>query len=417
MRLSNLWGIVSIPLETFDVIVIGAGPTGSWTARCFAKAGLKTALFEEHAEVGAPVHCTGVVGDDFLQKFPHVQPVVWRSVDQFKVFSPEGNSFDLPNVAAYVLNRRALDQLLADNAKAEGALLFLNHKAIAVDQSENNVRVTASVLGSETVYESKIVVLATGSTSHLPKRSTLAEPPQFIRGVQVEVEIENLSSVELYLGGHVAPGSFAWAVPTRENIAKTGLITLGNARIYLDKLFESPFLKGRLKRMVGKPLVSRIPLGPSPNSANHRVFAVGDAAGQVKTTTGGGIYYGMLGAEELVSTALLAYREKDFALSLLRNYHNGWRKKLGLELQAGLYIRRIFEKIEDNDINRLIRLFEKRELRELVGKHANFDRHRDLIFALTKVPDIRAIMIDLVKRNFSIQNVFSGYRTLSQLSA
>jgi len=403
--------------SNFDVIVIGAGPTGSWTARSFAKAGLSTALFEEHAEVGAPVHCTGVVGYDFLQKFPHVQPVVWRAVEQFKVFSPEGNSFDLPNVAAYVLNRRALDQLLADNAQSEGAELHLNHKAIAVDQHQDKVRVTASVNGEEAIYESKIVVLATGSTSHLPKRSTLAEPPQFIRGVQVEVEIENLSSVELYLGGHVAPGSFAWAVPTRENIAKTGLITLGNARIYLDKLFDSPFLKGRMKRMVGKPLVSRIPLGPSPNSANHRVFAVGDAAGQVKTTTGGGIYYGMLGAEELVTTALSGYREKEFSLSLLRNYHAGWRKKLGLELQAGLYIRRIFEKIEDKDINRLIRLFEKRELRELVGKHANFDRHRDLIFALTKVPDIRAIMIDLVKRNFSIQNIFSGFRTVSQPSS
>ncbi len=400
--------------STWDVVVIGAGPAGSSSARGFAKAGLRTALLEEHAEVGAPVHCTGVVGHEILERFPQVRSVVWREADEFKVFSPEGNSFLLPKVSAYVLNRRELDLLLAREAESEGAKLFLNHKATSVTQTNDNVTITALVSGSEEVsFQSKIVVLATGSTSHLPKRSTLAEPPQFIRGVQVEVEIEDLSNVELYLGGHVAPGSFAWAVPTHGNTAKAGLITLGNARIYLDKLFESPFLKTRLKRMVGKPLVSRIPLGPSQASANHRIVAVGDAAGQVKTTTGGGIYYGLLGAEELVTTALSAYKNHDFVPSALRHYHQGWRKKLGLELQAGLYIRKVFQKVEDHDINRLIRLFERRELQDLVGRHANFDRHRDLIFALTKVPDIRAIMIDLVKRNFSFGSLFSKFSTAS----
>lgn len=398
----------------WDVIVVGAGPAGSRTARGFAKAGFRTALLEEHSEVGAPVHCTGIVGNDILEQFPQIRSVIWRTASEFKVFSPEGNSFLLPNVTAHVLNRKGLDLLLADEARSEGVEVFLNHKVTSVAQTSQEVTLTASVSGEEAVYQSKIVVLATGSTSHLPKRSTLAEPPQFIRGVQVEVEIEGLSGVELYLGGHVAPGSFAWAVPTCGNTAKAGLITLGNARIYLDKLFESPFLKSKLKRMVSKPLVSRIPLGASRASVNHRILAVGDAAGQVKTTTGGGIYYGLLGAEELVLTGLNAYKQNDFVPSALQSYHSSWLKKLGLELQAGLYIRRVFEKIQDQDINRLIRLFEKRELRDLVGRHANFDRHRDLIFALTKVPDIRAIMVDLIKRNFPFHSIFSRFSAAQQ---
>lgn len=402
---------MATPQSTWDVVVVGAGPTGSHTARGFAKAGLRTALLEEHAEIGLPVHCTGVVGHDLLERFPQVRQVVWRAVDEFKVFSPEGNSFPLPNVAAYVLNRRDLDLLLAGEAQKEGAELFLSHKAISVNQTQHGVHLMAQADGEEIHFQSKILVLATGSTSHLPKRSSLAEPPQFIRGVQVEVEIEGLSCVELYLGGHVAPGSFAWAVPTHGQLAKAGLITIGNARIYLDKLFESPFLKSRLKRVVGKPLVSRIPLGAPRTTVNHRILAVGDAAGQVKTSTGGGIYYGLLGAEELLSCALGAYKESDFVPSLLQSYHSNWRKKLGLELQAGLYIRRVFEKIEDRDINRLIRLFERRELRDLVGRYANFDRHRDLIFALTKVPDVRAIMVDLIKRNFPYQSLFSAFST------
>lgn len=393
----------------WDVLVVGAGPAGSWAARGFARAGLKTALLEEHAEVGAPVHCTGVVGHEMLEKFPSVKNCVWRAADAFKVYSPEGFSFTLPNVRAFVLNRRQLDLHLADLARQEGATLFLNHKATAVTQSRDHVTVEVDTPEGTHQLESKIVVLATGSKSHLPKRSALAEPPQFIRGVQVEVEIEDLQSVELYLGGRIAPGSFAWAVPTYENSAKTGLITLGNARVYLDKLFESDYLKHRLKRVACKPIVSRIPLGPSPASVGHRTLAVGDAAGQVKTTTGGGIYYGLLGAEELVYASLKAYKNGDFAPGALHRYHQQWRKKLGVELQAGLYIRRVFEKIEDNDINRLIRLFERKDLLDLVGRYANFDRHRDLIFALAKVPEFRAIMIDLMRRNFVFRNPFSAF--------
>lgn len=386
----NLW----------DVLVIGAGPTGSWTAYGFAKAGFRTALFEEHAEVGLPVHCTGIVGEEIFEHFPSIRKCVWGAVENFKVFSPEGYPITLPNVKAFVLNRRQLDVHLANQAKAEGVEILLNHKATSIEQDKEHVTVTAQAQNEPVVYRSKIVVLATGSTSHLPKRSGLSEPPQFIRGVQVEVEIENHSEVEVYLGGNVAPGSFAWAVPTRENIAKAGLITLGNARIYLDKFFDSPFLKNRIKRWVGKPLVSRIPLGAAPKTVNHRVLAVGDAAGQVKTTTGGGIYYGLVGAQELVSTALAARKNGNFIPSLLQPYHRRWQKKLGLELHAGLYIRKVFQKVLDSDLNRLIRLFERREMLDLVQRHANFDRHRDLIFALTKVPEIRTIMIDLVKRNF-----------------
>lgn len=387
----------------WDVIVVGAGPAGSWSARGFAKAGLRTALLEEHAEVGTPVHCTGVVGSEIFDHFPKIRSCIWKPVDKFKVFSPEGDSFFLPNVKAFVLNRRKLDLLASDDARGEGAELLLNHKVTSVTQHQDHVEVAVSVLDETITYETKLVVLATGSKSHLPKRSTLAEPPQFIRGVQVEVEVENLSNVELYLGQDIAPGSFAWAVPTYGNAAKTGLITLGNARIHLDKLFESPFLKGRVKQLLGKPLVSRIPMGPSPVSTGHRTLAVGDAAGQVKTTTGGGIYYGLLGAEAAVATALKGYRNGDFVPSHLTEYHHLWRKRLGLELQAGLYFRRIFEKVEDADINRLIRTLKKRELQDLLGKYANFDRHRDLIFALSKVPDVRAIMVELLKRSFAFR--------------
>jgi len=72
---------------------------------------------------------------------------------------------------------------------------------------------------------------------------------------------------------------------------------------------------------------------------------------------------------------------------------------------------------ETDDINRLIRLFERPELLNLVERHANFDRHRDLIWALTRVPDIRAIMFDLIKRNFSFQNIFSRFSAAGQASS
>jgi flavin-dependent dehydrogenase len=137
-------------------------------------------------------------------------------------------------------------------------------------------------------------------------------------------------------------------------------------------------------------------------------MAVGDVAGQVKTTTGGGIYYGLIGAEAAVSMGLKSYKNGDFSPPLLKQYHFMWQKQLGFELKAGLYFRKIFEKIQDADLNYLTQLLKKKELQDVLYQHANFDRHRDLIFALSKVPDIRAVMIQLVRRNlFSSRTSFS----------
>jgi geranylgeranyl reductase family protein len=384
----------------WDVIVIGGGPAGSWTARGFAKAGLKTAVLEEHSEIGIPIHCTGVVGGAMLEQFPQTKSCVWREVNQFKIFSPEGESFLLPNVKAFILNRQKLDLTLAHEAQKEGALILLNHKVSTLSQEASHVTVEAVTSGEKTVHQAKMVVLATGSTSNLARQSHLGEPPQFIRGVQVEIEIENLPTIELYLGSRIAPGSFAWAVPTCGKSAKTGLITLENASIYLEKLFDSPFLKGRMNRILSKPRASRIPLGPSPSTAVNRLIAVGDAAGQVKTTTGGGIYYGLIGAEAATAIGLESYKNGDFYPALLKQYHSLWQKQLGFELKAGLYFRKIFDKIQDSDLNYLTQRFKKKDLQDLLHQHANFDRHRDLIFALSKVPDIRAVMVQLLRRNF-----------------
>jgi digeranylgeranylglycerophospholipid reductase len=380
-----------------EVVVIGAGPSGSHAAFGFAKRGLRVLLLEEHGEVGTPVHCTGVVGKECLERFPDIQTCVWQSLEKIKILSRDGDSFFLPGMKAFVLNRRKLDLFLASKAEKEGATLCLNHKVVSIEPKEDGLQINGVCHGEQFSFSSKLAILATGSKSRLAGRCGLGEPPQFLRGAQVEAEIESLSDVEVYLDEEVSPGSFAWAVPTSKGKAKLGLITLGNASILLNKLFQSNFLKSRIKSIVGKPVVSRIPLGPSPSSVFHRILAVGDAAGQVKTTTGGGIYYGMLGAEVVVSTALKEYKKNDFSPFALEAYHAAWKKMLGIELKAGLYFRNLFRNVSNAQIDQLIQLFKREDLQALVGHYADFDRHSRLIFALAKVPTLRSFILKLLK--------------------
>jgi len=167
-------------------------------------------------------------------------------------------------------------------------------------------------------------VLAAGFGSHLTRQVGLGSVSDYVTGIQAEVYTRGVGGVQVYLGHDVAPGFFSWLVPTHPDRALVGLLARRNGKSYLANFMQR--LQGEQKITgVGKePASWGIPLRPLKRTYRDRVIVVGDSAGQVKPTTGGGIYYSLLSSEIAVDVLSDALVSDDLSASTLREYQTRW---------------------------------------------------------------------------------------------
>ncbi len=189
-------------------------------------------------------------------------------------------------------------------------------------------------------------------------------------------------------------------------VAKVGLIHRGGAGHGYRHLLERS-LAGRLGARLGPDIWRRIPMGGSRQSVAGRVVAVGDAAGQTKTTTGGGIYYAMLCARTLADVVLDSWRGADLEIASLRRYDRLWRRNLGREITAGLWLRAIFEHVEDDEVAHLLALASRPEVRDLMRREWNFDYHSRLMLSLLRLPEVRPRLLDIAVNRFKVRRVLN----------
>lgn len=381
----------------YDVVVVGAGPSGSRLAARAAGAGLRTLVLEEHDEIGAPVHCTGIVGQEMLRRYEIPDRLVAGEVQPFRVVSPGRRTYGLPGVRAWLLHRRDLDLHLAAQAAAAGAEIALGQRVEAVHACGHHVEVRTA----GAAWKGRVAVMATGAMTNLPYTSGLLPPPRFYRTAQVHAQVAGLDGVELYLGDRMAPGSFAYAVSACGGSARLGVIARSTPAHGLKRLLDELSAGGRLAGVAEPPKGRRIPMGLSPRTVHGRILSVGDAAGQAKTTTGGGIYYGMLCADLLADVLQEARVQGDFRTQRLARYDRAWKAGFREELRAGLRVRQMFEQVRDEELEELAVLLERPDVQRLIVERGDFDRHRPLLAGLTNLPAVRAAALGLAHRRLS----------------
>ncbi len=376
----------------YDVAVIGAGPAGNICAYLTAKAGLSTLVLEEHEGPGLFVNCTGILGVEAFGRLNLPTEQILSSLQAITFYAPSGRSFryDPGRPLAHVVSRYQFDRALADLAQSEGVSYRFGYHArfIRVDSHAVELRQTEA---DQEPIAAKVAVIATGFGSNLPLQVGLQGPKAILYGVQTEVEMEALKDVEIYLGRAVAPEAFAWVVPLSPGLARVGLVVSKEAPRYFQGLLRHPSIRHRIKTLKPKMLLSPIPTEPIDRSYTDRVLVVGEAAGQVKTTTQGGIYYGMLCAAMAAQTIQEAAKKGDFRAERLRGYERAWVRAIGQELKAGLSLRQLFSQLSDNQIDAMVELGSHDDILGLVKRLAQFDWHRDLIQTSLQLPALREV--------------------------
>ena len=379
----------------YDVLVVGAGPAGSGVAENLARQGYKVLVVEEHAEVGKPVCCSGIIGRECLEQFSLPPELVLREARSASFYSPSGFALRLEKASpqAYIVDREALDKTLAQRAQKAGATYLLSARATSVTL-DGSVRLDVEQQSKAHPIFGRALVLATGFGSALPLQLGLGEIGDYLPAAQAEVEVQGVEEVEVYLGQDVAPGSFAWLVPTAPGRGLAGLMCPRPA-FYLQNFLRHLQEKGKVSAW-GPLSYTRLPLRPLPRSYKRRVVVVGEAAGQVKPTTGGGIYYSLLAGQWASESLGQALDNDDF--SLLSGYQKQWQQRLGSEMQQGRWLRRLYTQLSDGQIERGFRMASDSGLVDsfLQRDDLSFDWHAHALWFFLSKGGAKALLSGLV---------------------
>jgi digeranylgeranylglycerophospholipid reductase len=336
-----------------DVAIIGAGPTGSRVAYQLALLGHSVCVLEKKSAAGQKVCCTGIISQECYNKYNIPDRVVYRGIKSAKLVAPSGNYINIfrPEVQAYVINRSAFDQDLANRATEKGAQFIFNTVVEDVNFSENGAVLDCISKDRYLRIESRFVVMACGFGSALSKRLNLGKYRYFTTGVQLEVKTKKLDGVEIYFGNEVAPGFFAWLVPTQEGNALAGLMSRYSAGYYLRRWISNLIFKNKIQNEIGNIKYCGIPMYPLARTYRERLLIVGDAAGQVKPTTGGGIYFGLLCADIAAETLHNTMGKQQFSSVYLSSYEQRWHMVLRKELRHEYMARWLYQRLSDRQIN------------------------------------------------------------------
>lgn len=371
-----------------DVVIVGAGPAGSYLARCLAEEGLDVLLLEEHSEVGDGVICTGIIGREAYDRFVLPEEATIGSLQRVRFYSPSGKIVDYNGDAplATIVSRKRFDAALAARAVRAGAEVRGGHRVETVAVEKEAVLVGFRHDGAPQSLSCRLCILATGYGSALIRRCGFDRSLHRIQGAQTVVPFRPPQAdphrAGIYLGSRFAPEGFGWSVPIGDGLARVGVVTDRQAPSYLRRILKRPDVRNQ--RVVGPARPIRIqacpiPVGTLGKTVSDRLMVVGEAAGQVKTTTQGGIYYGLLCAAIAADVAAGAFRTGDFSRAALAPYDRRWRAKLGAELKLGMLLRQFYSELSDRQVDRLFDLARIEGVLPMIGRKVHFDWHGPII--------------------------------------
>jgi len=368
-----------------DVAVIGAGPAGLYAAYRLASAGLGVAVLDAQEKVGDNAVCSGVIGEEAFGRFGLPSRAVLNRIYCLRAVSPAARSLEFrsPTAMARVVDKTEFNRDLAGLARAAGAELHSGRLVEAVAPEDHGAILRfRSRLGAREKIGVRVAVIASGVGGALNGALGLVRPREFLRAVQADIPLGKdgaMNPTEVYVGKSVAPGGFGWKIPLGHGRVRVGLMSWEEPRPYFNALLQrvAPGLKRGEARFQQKA-IGQMPVG---NCVAERVVAIGEAAVHVKTSTGGGIYFGLLSAEMAAEVILRAFQKGDFSVQTLGQFERYWRTAFGTELWTGYLARKLTGRLSDSLIEKA---FERAKGTALVGRLKNelsFDWHRRAILA------------------------------------
>jgi len=397
-----------VKVEEVEIAVVGGGPAGLLSAISAAKRGSNVTLFDSKKEIGFYEHCAGLLSVDGLRSLGlgNLPPAIVQNkkiVGSFLI-SPSGKIIKLSKkgVTAVVVNRSLFNKHLETLATKENVKIYNSTRIVQIKRWNNYLLLKKGKNSEFGEVKAKIAILAEGRFPKLnqqiglpsPKKSNVIFTTMYLMDNVKDIDSE---FVELYQTPDYAPGFFAWIIPINDSVAKVGL---GSQYTPTQKLLTKfiktqPVAKEKLqnarilKRMSGAiPLTSFI-----KRTYTDNVMVVGDAAGQTKPTTGGGVILGGKAAQIAGHIASMAVHENNLNKRFLSRYEKLWKKEMKNNLIVMKLVRSYLNSLRKKEIERLFQIMSNERIINKVSKLGDIDNQKTIALKMLLEPTIIPFII------------------------
>ncbi|NJE03421.1 NAD(P)/FAD-dependent oxidoreductase [Thermococcus sp. MV11] len=377
----------------YDVVVVGAGIAGPIVARNVAKSGFSVLLIDKKPAIGTPKQCAEGISIKVFDKYdiPYDRRFINREIYGAKLYSPSGYELELryKEASGVILERKVFDKMLAYYAAKAGADVLARTEALDV------IKKNGKVVGIKAKHEDEpveiyadVIVAADGVESTIARKAginTYAPPHEFDSSYEYEMLIEGFDPdmIHLWFGNEIAPRGYVWVFPKDEDRANVGIgINSDNpktAKYYLDKWLRENNIPAKKLLEIN---VGVVPVGGFVKDlVKDNVLVVGDAARQVNPMHGGGMAEAMEAGTIASKWIVKALEEEN--LELLKNYTTEWWETDGKRLEKVLKVRRVTEKLTDEDLDLFIQILSGADAEKIAGGD-----YGEVIKALLKHPKV-----------------------------
>ena len=370
-----------------DLVVAGAGPGGLYAASEALKRGLSVHVFDKKTAVGTPVKCGEYFpvrremeyllpsAGEYMGVFDVPRDSINNTCKKLRVISPNGSEFEF-DFEAFILDRTILEQAKAREVEKLGGTIELRK---AVDLFYHGETILVGPSRKEAVA-AKVVIAADGFPSRVARSAGILTD-EYMTPNNVAINYEYLMSdlsvdqsvTEMYMGTEFAPGGYGWIIPKGHGSANVGIgirtsySKRNDGRSYLKFFLDQcPLSKSKLEGGKPGPMIADVlPVdGPLSRTFLGQVMAVGDAAGMVMPTNGGGIATAMI-TGEIAGQIAANHIQKGVSIS---EYELRWKQVMGKEMRASTRLRRLADHFMGNDFifNLLLHILRTQGIKDVI---------------------------------------------------
>ena len=204
----------------YDVVVVGAGPIGGYLANKLANKKISVLILEEHAEIGRPFQCAGLVNPKAMESVK-LEDTVLTPIWGARIYSPEGTLVEIgqkEKIRTWSVCRKLFDEAVVNQAIKSGAEIWLSSKPTEMKIANEKVEMIINTPEGKRKITSKLVCGADGAHSWVRRTMRLGRPKETMIGMQIEVTGYGGTEgkLDMYTGSEISPGFFAWAIPSGE---------------------------------------------------------------------------------------------------------------------------------------------------------------------------------------------------------
>ena len=377
-------------LYDFDVAIVGGGPVGSSLAYRLALQGISVAVFDKKKFVGYPLQCAGILSKSVYELNDLPDDVIINKVKGAFLHSPNYTlKVEKNETEALIIDRVGYDQYLINRAVNHGVKVFLQHKVIDLNLKEGIVNTNKGE------FKARIIVGADGCNSLVSKTmgNKLKYSPAckyLVRLGDSDTSKLSLSHVDVFVNSSVLPG-FLWSIPLGDNLFRIGLFSdnkiKGDSNILDDFLNNGGEFENNNLNITDYEIIEKyrgnIPFyDKNKIIVKDRAILIGDAASQVKPTTGGGLIYGFSAIDIAVDTIKDTLLKDD--VSVLKNYSKEFKKLYSGELNTEVKVHNTLNILSDRNLDYLFKKIKENNGEGLISEYGDMDKQSVLVKEVLK---------------------------------